>query len=189
MPLCAVTTYGSGMHKMAPRAKSPIQPREYVRGGFGGEMDRVNDLVTRHFLALPGWQTRQIDPQEIVFLSGFFAFVALASSPSAPLSASEAATGARATVARKLMTQGTTAEALTDRIRSFHARLNEYSALWVGIMNGANSFGAFSLRAFENVQAEDKVRHGYLEHLNAFPEFCERTIKTFHERAAVPWVP
>ena len=177
-------------HRMLPpRDKTPMQPREYLRGGFGGEMDRVNDLVTRHFLALPGWQTSQINTQEIVFLSGFFAFIALASSPSAPLGASEAATGARATVARKLMTQGTTAEALTDCIKSFHARLNEYSALWVGVMNSANSFGTFSLRVFENVQAGDKVRHGYLEHLNAFPEFCERTIKAFHERTSVPLVP
>lgn len=189
MPFRAVATYGDGMLRQHARARPPIQPHAYVRGGFGGEMDRAVDLVTAHFLALPGWQKSRIDPQEIVYVAGFFAFVALASSPGGRLSSAEAATGARATVARTLMSQGTKAEALTQRIKAFHARLNEYSALWVGILNGANSFGAFSSRVFGNVQAGDTSRQGYVEHLNAFPDFCERRIKAFHATASSTWVP
>ena len=82
------------------------------------------------------------------------------------------------------MVGGTVAELLSDRIKSFQARLNEYSALWVGVLTSENSFGAFALRAFENVQAGHKTRHGYIEHLNMFPDFCERRIRDFH--AMVP---
>ena len=78
------------------------------------------------------------------------------------------------------MVRGTRAEQLTERIRSFQMRLGEYSALWVGVLKSANSFGAFSLRVFENVQPGDKVRQGYLEHLETFPDFCDRRIKAFH---------
>ena len=31
------------------------------------------------------------------------------------------------------------------------------------------------------MQAGDRTRQGYVEHLNAFPDFCERTIRAFHE--------
>lgn len=181
------TTYGDDMHRLRVRDTPSIEPLAYVRGGFGGEMDRAYDRATGHFLALPGWRQSQIDPLEIVYLTGFLAFIALASSPSARLASAEAATGARASVARLLMTHGTTTAALTARIKSFHARLNEYSTLWVGSLKGTNSFGAFSLRVFENVQVGDKSRQGYLEHLNAFPDFCEGRIKAFHASSSVTW--
>lgn len=156
------------------------EPRGYVRGGFGEEMDLACLSVTSHFVALPGWQESRVDPDEIVYLSGFFAFIALLSSPSAPLGLAEAATGARATVARRLMVRGTRAELLTERVKWFQARLNKYSALWVGVLKSKNSFGAFASLAFENVQAGDRTRQGYVEHLNEFPNFCERTIRSFH---------
>jgi len=158
-----------------------IEPRGYVRGGFGEEMDLACLSITSHFAALPGWQESQIDPHEVVYLAGFFAFIALVSSPSAPLGLAEAATGARATVARRLMLRGTRAESLNEHIKWFKARLNKYSALWVGVLKDTNTFGAFGSLAFENVQAGDKTRQGYVEHLNAFPDFCERTIRAFHE--------
>lgn len=159
---------------------SVIEPRGYVRGGFGEEMDLACLAITSHFAALPGWQESQIDPHEVVYLAGFFAFIALVSSPSAPLGLAEAATGARATVARRLMLRGTRAESLKENLKWFKARLNKYSALWVGVLKDTNSFGAFAELAFENVQAGDKTRRGYVEHLNAFPDFCERTIQAFH---------
>jgi hypothetical protein len=158
-----------------------IEPRGYVRGGFGEEMDLACLSITSHFAALPGWQESQIDPHEVVYLAGFFAFIALVSSPSAPLGLAEAATGARATVARRLMLRGTRAESLNEHIKWFKARLNKYSALWVGMLKDTNTFGAFGTLVFENVQAGDKTRQGYVEHLNAFPDFCERTIRAFHE--------
>jgi len=157
-----------------------IEPRGYVRGGFGEEMDSACLAITSHFAALPGWQDSQVDPHEVVHLAGFFAFIALVSSPSAPLGLAEAATGARATVARRLMLRGARADSLNERLKSFQARLNQYSALWVGVLKGTNSFGAFAESAFENVQAADRTRQGYVEHLNAFPDFCERTIQAFH---------
>ena len=157
-----------------------IEPRGYVRGGFGEEMDLACLSITSHFTALPGWQENQVDPHEVVYLAGFFAFIALVSSPSAPLGLAEAATGARATVARRLMLRGTRAESLNERLRWFKARLNTYSALWVGVLKSTNSFGAFAESAFEHVQAGEKTRQGYVEHLNAFPDFCERTIRAFH---------
>jgi hypothetical protein len=159
---------------------SVIEPRGYVRGGFGEEMDLACLSIASHFAALPGWQESQIDPHEVAYLAGFFAFIALVSSPSAPLGLAEAATGARATVARRLMLRGTRAELMNDRLRWFKARLNKYSTLWVGVLKGTNSFGAFAELAFENVQAGDKTRRGYVEHLNAFPDFCERAIRAFH---------
>ncbi len=78
------------------------------------------------------------------------------------------------------MLRGTGAESLSDRLKWFKARLNKYSALWVGVLKNTNTFGAFGSLAFENVQAGDKTRQGYVEHLNAFPDFCERTIRAFH---------
>ena len=159
---------------------SIIEPRGYVRGGFGEEMDLACLSITSHFAALPGWQESQIDPHEVAYLAGFFAFIALVSSPTAPLGLAEAATGARATVARRLMLRGTRAELMNERLKWFKARLNKYSTLWVGVLKGTNSFGAFAELAFENVQAGDKTRRGYVEHLNAFPDFCERTIRAFH---------
>src|SRR5512140_108518 len=180
MPRSAAPPYGSGMLRPLALDTPLTEPHAYVRGGFGGEMDRANDLVTWHFLALPGWHKGRIDPQEAVYLSGFFVFIALASSPSARLGPAEAATGARASVARSLMTRGTNTATLTERIKSFHARLNEYSALWIGVLKGANSFGAFSSRVFENMQVGEISRQGYIEHLNTFPDFCERRIKAFH---------
>ena len=158
-----------------------IEPRGYVRGGFGEEMDLACLYITSHFAALPGWQESQLDPHEVVYLAGFFAFIALMSSPSAPLGPSEAATGARATVARRLMLRGARAESLSERLKCFKARLNKYSALWVGVLKDTNTFGAFGTLAFENVQAGERTRQGYVEHLNAFPDFCERTIRAFHE--------
>jgi hypothetical protein len=157
-----------------------IESRGYLRGGFGEEMDLACLAITSHFVALPGWEESRIDPHEVAYLAGFFAFIALASSPSAPLGVAEAATGAKATVARRLMMRGTTAESLTACIRSYKARLNKYSALWVGMLKSENSFGAFSLLAFENVQTGRKTRDGYAEHLNTFPDFCERTIQAFY---------
>lgn len=159
---------------------SVIEPRGYVRGGFGEEMDLACLSITSHFAALPGWQESQVDAHEVAYLAGFFAFIALVSSPSAPLGLAEAATGARATVARRLMLRGTRAELMNDRLKWFKARLNKYSALWVGVLKDTNSFGAFAELAFENVQAGDRTRRGYVEHLNAFPDFCERTIRAFH---------
>ena len=176
------------MHRLRARDTPSIEPQAYVRGGFGGEMDRAYDLAIGHFLALPEWPRSRINPHETVYLTGFLAFIALASSPSARLGTAEATTGARASVARLLMTHGTKAEALTARIKSFHGRLSEYSTLWVGILKGANSFGAFSSRVFENVQVGETSRQGYIEHLNAFPEFCERRIKAFHASSSATWV-
>ena len=164
-----------------------IEPRAYVRGGFGDEMDSACLSVTSHFLALPGWTESRIDPHEVVYLAGFFAFIALASSPSAPLGLTEAAIGAKATVARRLMMRGTKAETLTASIKSYKARLNKYSALWVGVLKGKNSFGAFASLAFENVQAGDKTRQGYVEHLNTFPDFCGKTIRAFHASVQTTW--
>lgn len=160
--------------------QSAIEPRAYVRGGFGEEMDHACLAVTSHFAALPGWNESRIDPHEGVYLAGFLAFIALVSSPTAPLGLAEAATGAKATVARRLMLRGTRAESLNERLKWFKARLHQYSALWVGVLKGTNSFGAFAEAAFKHVQAGDKTRQGYVEHLNAFPEFCERAIQAFH---------
>jgi hypothetical protein len=159
---------------------SDIETRGYIRGGFGEEMDSACLSITSHFVALPGWSENRIDPHEVVYLAGFLAFIALVSSPTAPLGLAEAATGAKATVARRLMLRGARSESLNERLRSFKARLHQYSALWVGVLKSTNSFGAFAESAFENVQAADRTRQGYVEHLNAFPEFCERTIQAFH---------
>lgn len=186
MPFDAIPIYGSGMPPLLARQNQP-ELHAYVRGGFGEEMDFACFSVTSYFAALPGWQEDQIDQHEIVYLSGFFAFIALVSSPTSRLGPAEAATGARATVARRLMVRGTRAEQLTERIRAFQARLSEYSALWVGVLKSANSFGAFSLRVFENVQSGDKSREGYLEHLETFPDFCERRIKAFHAATSAAW--
>ncbi len=60
---------------------SLIEPRGYVRGGFGEEMDLACLSIASHFAALPGWQESQIDPHEVAYLAGFFAFIALVSSP------------------------------------------------------------------------------------------------------------
>lgn len=143
-------------------------------------MDTACLSITSHFAALPGWNESRVDPHEVVYLAGFLAFIALVSSPTAPLGLAEAATGAKATVARRLMLRGTRAESLNERLKAFKARLNQYSALWVGVLKGTNSFGAFAESAFECVQATEKTRQGYVEHLNAFPDFCERTIQAFH---------
>ncbi len=186
MPFNTVPLYGNGMPRSITRVDH-TEPQAYVRGGFGEEMDFACFSFTSYFAALPGWQESQIDPHEVVYLAGFFAFVALVSSPSASLPPAEAATGARATVARRLMVRGTKAVLLTERIRSFQMRLGEYSALWVGVLKSANSFGAFSLRVFENVQAGEKSRQGYLEHLETFPAFCERRIKAFHAATSATW--
>jgi hypothetical protein len=166
-----------------------IEPRPYVRGGFGAEIDHANDVTIGYFVSVVGWPESWINPHEVVYLSGFFAFIALASSPTARLGTAEAATGARATVARSLMARGTKAEALTAHIKSFHARLKEYSVLWTGVLKDTNSFGAFSARVFEHVQTEGRSRQGYLEHLNSFPDFCERRIKAFHASTSATWAP
>ena len=187
MPVNALPLYGNGMPRSITR-NNHTEPQAYVRGGFGEEMDFACFSITSYFAGLPGWQEGGIDPHEVVYLAGFFAFVALVSSPNASLAPAEAATGARATVARRLMVRGTKAELLTARIRSFQVRLGEYSALWVGVLKSANSFGAFSLRVFENIQAGDKSRDGYLEHLDTFPDFCERRIKAFHAATSAAWM-
>lgn len=174
------------MHRALARERPAPEPRGYVRGGFGDEMDYGYLAVTGYFLALPGWRPRPLEPHEVVYLTGFFAFIALASSATVPMSPAEAATGARASVARRLMMLGTRAEGLTDRIRTFQARLNEYSALWLGVLKGENSFGAFAERVFDHVQAGEKTRLGYLEHLNAFPDFCERRIKALQTAVPAP---
>ena len=164
-----------------------IESRAYVRGGFGEEMDSACLSVTSHFLALPGWDDGRINPHEVVYLAGFLAFIALVSSPTAPLGLAEAATGAKATVARRLMMRGTRADSLNACIKAYKARLNKYSALWVGVLKDENSFGAFASLAFENVQAGVKTRQGYVEHLNTFPAFCERTIQAFHASVQTTW--
>lgn len=168
------------MPRPLARDKPVIEPRAYVRGGFGEEMDFACFAINSYFAGLPGWHRSRIDPLEVVYLGGFFAFIALASSPTAKLSPAEAATGARATVARSLMVRGTSSADVTARIRTFQKRLNEYSALWVGVIKGENTFGAFALRALENVQLGDRTREGMLEHLETFAEFCERRIRAFH---------
>lgn len=174
------------MQRALARERPAPEPRGYVRGGFGDEMDYGYLAVTGYFLALPGWRPRPLDPHEVIYLTGFFAFIALASSATVPMSPAEAATGARASVARRLMMLGTRAEELTDRIRTFQARLNEYSALWLGVLKGENSFGAFAERVFDHVQAGEKTRLGYLEHLNAFPDFCERRIRALQTAVPAP---
>ena len=146
-------------------------------------MDFACFSIASYFGALPGWGENRINPHEVIYLAGFFAFIALVSSPSAPFGLAEAATGAKATVARTLMVRGATAELLTQRINLFKRRLNRYSALWVGVLRGENSFGAFSKRVFENVQAADRTWQGYAEHMNGFPDFCERRIRAFHAAA------
>lgn len=186
MPFAAIPIYGSAMPRSLTR-QNHTEPQAYVRGGFGEEMDFACFSINSYFAALPGWQEAQIDQHEVVYLAGFYAFVALVSSPTASLSPAEAATGARATVARRLMVRGTRSELLTERIRSFQMRLGEYSALWVGVLKSANSFGAFSLRVFENVQPGDKSRQGYLEHLETFPDFCDRRVKAFHAATSAVW--
>ena len=160
--------------------QSAIESRAYVRGGFGEEMDSACLAINDHFTALPGWNEARIDPHEVTYLAGFLAFIALVSSPAAPLGLAEAATGAKATVARRLMLRGTRAESLNECLKRFKTRLHQYSALWVGVLKGTNSFGAFAESAFEHVQAAGRTRQGYVEHLNAFPDFCERTIRAFH---------
>jgi hypothetical protein len=189
MPPAAAATYGTGMLPQTVPQDSRAEPRAYVRGGFGAEMDHANEMAIGYFVTVVGWQRSWINPHEIVHLSGFFAFIALASSPTVRLGPAEAATGARATVARSLMAQGVRAEVLTAHIKSFHARLKEYSALWVGVLKGANSFGAFSARVFERVQIETRSRHGYVEHLNSFPAFCDRRVKAFHASTSRAWTP
>jgi hypothetical protein len=174
------------MHRLASRDRPSVEPRGFVRGGFGDEMDFAYFSVTGYFLGLPGWERRPIDQYEVIYLTGFFAFVALASSPNVRLAPAEAATGARASVARSLMRQGTRSEALAPHIKAFQDRLNEYSALWVGVIKGQNSFGAFASRVFENVQAGDRTRQGYVDHLNMFSDFCERRIKALHTAVPVP---
>jgi hypothetical protein len=174
------------MHRALARQRPALEPRGYVRGGFGDEMDYAYLAVTGYFLALPGWRARPLDPHEVIYLTGFFAFIALASSSTVPMTPAEASTGARASAARRLMMLGTRAENLTERIRTFQIRLNEYSALWLGVLKGENSFGAFAERVFERVQAGERTRLGYLEHLNAFAEFCERRIKALQTAVPAP---
>ena len=67
------------MHRLLARDRRTIEPRGYVRGGFGDEMDFAYVSVTGYFLGLPGWQERHLDPREVIYLTGFFAFIALAS--------------------------------------------------------------------------------------------------------------
>lgn len=172
------------MVRLLENENPAAEARGYLRGGFGDEMDYACLSVTEHFRTLPGWQARQVNALEIVYLTGFFAFVALASSPTARLAPAEAATGARASVARILMLQGTKPAQLTSQIRAFQKRLNQYSTMWIGVIKEERSFGSFAALVFENVQVGERTRQGYLEHLNAFPEFCDRRIKALH--AAVP---
>lgn len=174
------------MHRTLGRERPVLEPRGYVRGGFGDEMDYAYLAVTGYFLGLPGWRARPLDPDEVVYLTGFFAFIALASSPTVRMGPSEASTGARASVARRLMLLGTRTEVLTERIRTFQIRLNEYSALWLGVIKGENSFGAFAERAFQRVQKGDQTRLGYPEHLDAFADFCDRRIKALHSAVPAP---
>ena len=55
-------------------------------------MDLACLSITSHFRWLSRLARSQIDPHEVVYLAGFFAFIALVSSPSAPLGLAEAAT-------------------------------------------------------------------------------------------------
>ncbi len=172
------------MPRLLESQTTATEARGYLRGGFGDEMDYAYLSVTDHFRSLPGWHDRPLNPLEVIYLTGFFAFVALASSPTARLAPAEAATGARASVARSLMLQGTKPAQLTTQIRAFQKRLNQYSTVWIGVIKEERSFGSFASLVFENVQAGERTRQGYVEHLNAFPEFCDRRIKALH--AAVP---
>lgn len=165
-----------------PEAKPPAgEPRAFIRGGFGEEMDLACAAITEHFLSLPGWQATDVSTDEVVHLAGFFAFIALASSPTAPLDQAEAAVGARATVARILLVRHASPAQLNQCLADFKSRLNQYSALWAGVLKGDSSFGTFASCAFENLHIGGRTLDGYLEHLDAFPDFCERRIKAFHE--------
>ncbi len=87
--------------------------------------------VTSYFAALPGWRENRPAGGR---LSGRILCIRCPGVlPSATLSPAEAATGARATVARRLMVRGTRTELLGERIKSFQSRLSEYSTLWVGV--------------------------------------------------------
>ena len=165
------------------RQKPASEPQVFVRGGFGEEMDFACSSVNSYFLALPGWQEGDVNPDEVIYLCGFFAFIALASSPTAPLGRAEAATGARATVARSLLVRRTTPDLFAAHLISFKARLHEYSVLWAGILKGESSLGAFASRLFDNVRV-GSTRDGYVEHLTMFPDFFERRIKAFHDSTA-----
>jgi len=177
--------------RLAPAVeeRAPEEPRTFIRGGYGEEMDAACAAIAAYFAALPGWQADRVDADEVVHLAGFFAFIALASSATAPLPRPEAATGARATVARRFMFSRATADRLPQQLNAFKRRLNEYSALWAGVLKGSNSFGAFAERVFANVRIGERTRDGYLEHLNGFPGFCERRITAFHEAVAPTSVP
>jgi hypothetical protein len=164
------------------------ETRGEVRGGFGDDMDFACAAIYAHFRGLPGWQGRSLDDFEVVYLAGFFAFIALASSPKARFHLSESAVGARASVARSLMLHGTPAEALNPRIKAFQVRLNEYARLWVGVLKGENTFGAFATHAFDTVQAGTRTRYGYADHLDTFARFCDQRIHAFHSAVPVPLV-
>jgi hypothetical protein len=174
----------AGPQDTVAREEDEPEPRAFIRGGYGEEMDVACSSVASFFQSLPGWREEMVNADEVVYLAGFFAFIALASSPSAPLGRAEAATGARATVARRLMVRQGSTDGFSERLGAFKARLNEYSSLWAGVLKGQNSFGAFGTRAFENVRIGGRTRDGYLEHLNGFPEFCERRIRGFHDAVA-----
>jgi hypothetical protein len=163
------------------------EPQNFIRGGFGEEMDMACSAITAVFASLPGWGEDFVDPDEVIYLAGFFAFVALASSPTAPLPRAEAAKGAQATVARILMVRRTAKEELGECLKWFKLRLNEYAALWIGVLKSDNSFGAFASKTFDNVRRGDRTRDGYFELLNLFPEFCEKRISAFHEATAGQW--
>lgn len=167
----------------AQTASAP-EPLTYIRGGFGEEMDAACSDITDFFLALPGWHAQAVGSDEVVYLAGFFAFLALASSPTRPLSRGEAAVGARATVARMLMVRRTSNDALAESLLRFKRRLHEYSSLWAAILKGEKSFGAFAATVFENVRVGGRTRDGYGEHLDRFPAYCEARIRAFHEAAA-----
>src|SRR5512135_2574139 len=127
------------MNRLLQAQDPATEARGYLRGGFGDEMDYAYLSVTDHFRALPGWNGRPLNQLEVVYLTGFFTFVALASSPTARLAPAEAATGARASVARSLMLQGTKPAHLTTQIRAFQKRLNQYSAMWIGVIKEERS--------------------------------------------------
>jgi hypothetical protein len=159
-------------------------PRAFIRGGFGEEMDAACAAIADYFVALPGWRSEDVHPDEVINLAGFFAFIALASSPVAPLELREAAVGARATVARILLMRRDTPAQLTERLSAFKARLARYSALWAAVLKGEKTFGAFASYAFEKLRTGGRTLDGYVEHLNAFPGFYEARIKAFHEATA-----
>ena len=160
MPFDAIPIYGSGMPRSITR-QNHTEPQAYVRGGLGEEMDFACFSINSYFAALPrlAGSARSISTRSSISPASFHSLRwcrrrrPVSVPPKPPPERERLSPGVS-------MVRGTRSELLTERIRSFQMRLGEYSALWVGVLKSANSFGAFSLRVFENVQPGDKSRGG-----------------------------